>query len=86
MVLYHLSIYGISSGQYFRQQVRKNGNAYQYLEYKDSATTDDQNISSSFAISLSASDYIQFYAQTQSGTFNYSAGSNWNTCTGYLVG
>tara|TARA_S200002703_G_C3728574_1_gene223911 strand:- start:58 stop:615 length:558 start_codon:yes stop_codon:yes gene_type:complete len=83
---WNLSIYGISSGQYFRQQVRKNGSAYQYLEYKDSQTTDDQNINSGFAILLSASDYIQFYAQTQSGTFNYSAGSNWNTCTGYLVG
>ena len=83
---WNLSIYGISVGQYFRQHIRVNGSAYRWLHYKDSATTDDQNINSGFAILLTVGDYVQFYAQTQSGTFNYSAGSSWNVCTGYLIG
>ena len=83
---WNLSIYGISSGQWFRQRVYKNGSSLQIFNYMDSQTTDDQNMTAAFALLLAVNDYIQFYAETQSGTFNYSAGTTWNNCTGYLVG
>ena len=82
---WNLSVYGVSSGDYIRQRIFKNGSGIQYLEYNDSQTTGDQNYSASIALLLAANDYIQFYAQAQS-TISMSSGSNWNVCTGYLVG
>tara|TARA_R100000697_G_scaffold121291_1_gene148078 strand:- start:31 stop:555 length:525 start_codon:yes stop_codon:yes gene_type:complete len=83
---WNLSIYGISSGNWLRQRVYKNGSSLQIHGYLDIQTTDDQNINSAFSLLLSANDYIQFYANSQVSTFYYSAGTTWNTCTGYLVG
>jgi hypothetical protein len=83
---WNLSIYGISSGNWIRQRVYKNGSSLQIHGYMDSQTTDDQNLNSAFSLLLSANDYIQFYANSQVSTFYYSAGTTWNTCTGYLVG
>ena len=82
---WNLNVYGVSSGDYIRQRIFKNGSGIQYLEYNDSQTTGDQNYSASIALSLAANDYIQFYAQAQS-TISLSAGTSWNVCTGYLVG
>ena len=82
---WNLSVYGVSSGDYIRQRIFKNGSGIQYLEYNDSQTTGDQNYSASIALLLAANDYIQFFAQAQS-SISLSAGTSWNVCTGYLVG
>ena len=82
---WNLSFYNVTVGNYMRQRVFVNGASYQFHEYKDSQTTGDQNVSTSFAILLSANDYVQFFAQAQNA-FNLSAGTFWNFCTGYLVG
>ena len=83
-----LNLYNVTAGNWVRQRVYINGggtNQDFILAYLDYPTTDDQSLQSSFALKLNANDYVEFICNSQVSA-TYSAGSTWNSATGYLVG
>jgi len=81
-----LSIYLITSGNWFRPIFYKNGSVFKYGHWIYSASNNDQQIESTLLADLSANDYIDVRVQSQDTSFYMSAGSSYGSFSGFLVG
>jgi hypothetical protein len=82
-----LSVYGVTSGNWFRAIFYKNGSVFKFGQWiYSAATSNDQQIESTLLADLVANDYIDVRVQSQDTSFNMSAGSSYGSFSGFLVG
>ena len=75
----------MSDDQYFRTRFYKNGSSYGILGYAKARGGGDHTTNDTILVSLTLNDYVEVYTSSNDGSYQLSAGAEWNYFCGYLV-